>query len=98
MDDQTHLLKEPAFQELLARRSRWRWSFSAIIIGAYLCFALSGMYNKDFFASPFMGLALPWGMAMGLAIIFMSIVFSVVYVRTVNRIESDYRQAIESSS
>jgi uncharacterized membrane protein (DUF485 family) len=62
---------------------------SGLTLGAYLVWAVGGIYFAEAYATPFMGIALPWGMAVGLVIIAMSIVFSIVYVRVVNRLEAE---------
>ena len=47
------------------------------------------MSGSAAYAAPFMGIALPWGMAVGLVIIALSIVLSIAYVRIVNRLEAE---------
>jgi len=89
MGDEAELLRDPAFRKLLTRRSRWRWGLSAVLIGAYLLWGVGGIYFAEAYAAPFFGNALPWGMAVGLLIIAMSIVLAVVYVRVVNRLEAE---------
>jgi uncharacterized membrane protein (DUF485 family) len=89
MGGETELLKDPEFQRLLVRRSRWRWGLSGLLIGAYLVWGIGGIYFAEAYAAPFMGIALPWGMAVGFLIIAMSIVLSMVYVRVVNRLEAE---------
>ena len=89
MGDEAELLHDPDFRRLLTRRSRWRWGLSGFLIGAYLLYGVLGVYFPQRYAAPFMGSALPWGMAMGLLIILLSIVLSILYVQIVNRIESE---------
>jgi len=93
MGDEAELLRDPAFQRLLKVRSRWRWGLSGFLIGAYLVWAVGSIYFAEAYAAPFFGLALPWGMAVGLLIIAMSIVLSMVYVRLVNQFEA--RETLE---
>ena len=82
------LLGDPEFRALLARRARWRWGLSVLLIGAYLAWAVGGLYFPALYARPVAGTAIPQGMAAGILIIVLSIVLSVVYVKTVNRIEA----------
>ena len=89
MTDDSELIRDPDFQKLLRRRARWRWGFSALLIGAYLLYGVLGVYMKDIYAAPFLGSALPVGMALGLAIILASIALSILYVRVVNILESE---------
>ena len=95
MGDRARPSREPAFRRLLLRRSRWRWGLSIFLIGVYLAWAVSGIYATKAYTRPFMGSAIPWGMAMGLMIIVLSIVLAIVYVRVVNRIEADETVRLE---
>jgi len=76
MGDRARPSREPAFRRLLLRRSRWRWGLSIFLIGVYLAWAVSGIYATKAYTRPFMGSAIPWGMAMGLMIIVLSIILS----------------------
>lgn len=89
MGDEAELLRDPAFQRLLTRRSRWRWGLSGFLIVAYLIWGIGGIYFPESYAAPFMGRALPWGITVGLLIIALSIVLSIAYVRIVNRLEAE---------
>ena len=89
MSEAQKLLDDPGFRQLLARRSRLRWSFSAGLIGVYLLWGILGVYLPDAYAAPFFGIALPTGLALGFMIIGLSMILSSVYVRQVNRIEAD---------
>lgn len=77
----------PELASVLRQRSRWRWSLSAILIVAYLAYGIGGVYFPDAYAQPFMGTSLPYGLAFGYAIIFVSIILSAVYVRIANRLD-----------
>ena len=61
MPDAEKMLADPHFQRLLARRSRLRWGFSGILIGAYLSWGILGVYFADAYAAPFFGNTLPTG-------------------------------------
>lgn len=89
MGDEAELLRDPEFRKLLARRSRWRWGMSILLIGAYLIWTVGGIYFADAYGAPFLGMTLPWGMAVGILIIILSIALSIVYVRVINRIEAE---------
>jgi len=80
-------------RRLIARRGLLRWRFSACLIGAYLLWGVCGIYFGDFYAAPFLGIALPTGIAMGFMIIAASMVSAIVYVRVANRIESEHAGA-----
>jgi uncharacterized membrane protein (DUF485 family) len=83
------LVNDPGFRSLLRRRARWRWGMSISLIGAYLVWGVAGIYLPALYSAPFPGSVVPWGMAVGILIIIMSIVASIVYVKVVNRIEAD---------
>jgi len=89
MSDESELLADPEFQRILTLRSRWRWGLSGLLIGAYLLWAVGGIYFPVAYAAPVMGMAIPWGMTVGLVIIALSIVLSIAYVRIVNRLEAE---------
>jgi uncharacterized membrane protein (DUF485 family) len=80
------LLSDPEFRQLLARRSRLRWSLSGVLIAAYVIWALAGLYAQDALGATFMESSLTWGMVFGYLIIAVSIVCSIVYIQMINRI------------
>lgn len=86
MDDDK-LYHDPNFRQALARRSRWRWGLSALLIGAYLLWGVAGIYFRQAYAAPIPGTTIPAGMVAGIVIILLSVVLSIVYVRVVGRIE-----------
>ena len=86
MAQQQEILDDPAFQELLKRRSRMRWTLTGILVGAYLAYGLAGLYAPDALARPFFGAAMTWGLVLGYGIILLGICLSLFYVRYVNRI------------
>ena len=96
MGDDAELLRDPAFQRLLVRRSRWRWGLSGLTIGAYFIWAIAGLYFAEAYGRPLPGTAIPGGIAVGLIIIVLSIVLSIVYVRIVNRLEAGEMSEQES--
>ena len=89
MGERERLIDDPAFRRLLIRRSRWRWGLSGFLIGAYLAWAVGGIYFAQIYAEPLPGSAIPAGIAAGLLIIALSIILSIAYVRIVNRLEAD---------
>ncbi len=89
MADEARLLDDPQFRKLLRQRSRWRWGLSGFVIAAYLVYGITGIYFAEAYAIPFPGTSIPFGMAIGNAIIILSIVMSIAYVRIVNRLEDE---------
>jgi len=88
MDAEADITDDPAFRQLLATRSRIRWVFSTLLIGIYLGFGVAGVYFPQAYATPFMGSSMPWGLAMGFSIIALSVALSIIYIRTINRLEA----------
>lgn len=87
MSDNEKRLSDPAFQHLLKVRNRWRWGLSGLVIGAYLVYSVAGVYFPTAFATPVPGSSIPWGMAIGLLIIALSILLSILYIGIVSKIE-----------
>ena len=87
MADDATLLDDPAFQQLLRRRARWRWGLSGFLIFGYVAYGIAGVFLAEAYSKPFLGMSIPWGMAIGYLIIALSIALSLVYVRVVNRLE-----------
>jgi len=96
MGGESKLVDDPGVQRLLARRHRWRWTLSGLLIGAYFTWAIGGIYFSAAYAVPLPGTAIPRGIAVGLLIIIMSIILSIVYVRIVDRIEAGEISAKDS--
>jgi len=90
MGDFAAIAEDPAFQTLLSKRSRLRWSFSGSLILAYLSYGIVGLQIPETFAGSFLGTAVPWGMALGFFLIGASVVMSLIYVRTINQFEATY--------
>ncbi|MGI9262219.1 MAG: DUF485 domain-containing protein [Woeseiaceae bacterium] len=88
MDAEQNIADDPAFRQLLATRSRIRWGFSILVIGAYLGYGVAGLYFSAGYATPFFGSAMPWGLVMGFGIIALSVALSIIYVRVVGRLEA----------
>lgn len=88
MGDEAALLDDPAFQQLLRKRSRLRWGFSSLIVGAYLAFGIGGLLMPQQYAVLIFNDAISVGLTLGYLIIGASIVSSVVYVRLINRLEA----------
>lgn len=86
MVDAAEILRNPDFQKLLKQRSRWRWGLSGGLVGIYLVYCVAGVYFPDVFARSFLGLSIPWGIALGYLIIALSIVLSILYIRIVGRL------------
>ena len=86
MSDEAEIFRDPEFQQLLKRRSQWRWGLSGGLIGIYLAYCLAGIYFPDAFAHPVPGSSIPWGIALAYLIIAVSVFLSILYIRIVGRL------------
>lgn len=86
MTDEAEIFRDPKFQQLLKRRSQWRWGLSGGLIGIYLAYCLVGIYFPDAFAHPVLGSSIPWGIALAYLIIALSVFLSILYIRIVGRL------------
>jgi uncharacterized membrane protein (DUF485 family) len=87
MTDDTNILHDPEFRQLLKARSRWRWGLSGGLVGSYLVYVLAGIYVPDVYARPFAGSSVPWGVVLGYLLIGLSIGLSMLYVSVVKRLK-----------
>ncbi len=92
--DDVSVLDDPQFQKLLRRRSRWRWGLSGLLITAYLTYSMAGIYASDLLGTKFMNSSISWGIVIGYAIIALSILLSLVYVRVIRRLCSSHTSVI----
>lgn len=90
-------LNNPDFRRLLARRSRLRWSFSSVLVAAYVAWALAGVYAQDALGAGFMESSLTWGIVIGYVIIVASIACSIIYIRIINRLYLSFTLTREES-
>jgi len=86
MGTESDILRDPEFQRLLVRRSRWRWGFSGGLIGMYLVYCLLGVYLPEAFGRPVLGSPITWGIALGYLIIALAVFLSILYIRIVGRL------------
>lgn len=87
-------LRDPEFRKLLARRSRLRWGLSGLLFGAYLLYAMAGLYATDALATPFFDTGVTWGIVSGYGIILLAIGCSLYYVRAVNRLIAPLQRSL----
>ena len=86
MGNELEILRDPEFQKMLARRSRWRWGLSGSLIGLYLAYCLAGIYFADAFARPVFGSSITWVIALGYLIVALAVFLSILYIRVVGRL------------
>ncbi len=87
MDENTEqIINDPAFQDLLAKRSRLRWGLTGMLVVAYISYMLVGVWYPQLLARPFFGTAMSWVMAIAYFIMLLSIVTALYYVRAIGKL------------
>lgn len=80
------MLADPQFQKLLLQRSWLRWGLSLALVVSYLAYSLAGVYASDLLGTGFMGSSISWWIVIGLAIMVLSIVLALAYVRIIRQL------------
>ncbi len=75
---------DPRYQELVARRSRFTWLLTAIMLVVFFGYILLIAFNKEFLARPIGNGATTVGIPIGLGVILIGIALTGVYVRRAN--------------
>jgi uncharacterized membrane protein (DUF485 family) len=75
---------DPRYQELVARRSRFTWLLTTIMLVVFFGYILLIAFNKEFLARPIGGGATTIGIPIGLGVILIGIALTGIYVRRAN--------------
>lgn len=86
MKDEPDILRDPEFQKMLVKRSRWRWGLSSGLIVAYFAYCLAGIYFNEAFSRVVLGTSITLAILLGYLIIAVAIFLSILYVRIVGRL------------
>ncbi len=89
MSAHERILRDPAFHELLGRRSRLRWGMTAFIVSAFLAYGMAGLYASEFMGQRIAGSAITWTIGLGYLLIALAIALALLYVRQINRLTSN---------
>ena len=81
----TRVLRDPRYQELKSRRSRFGWWLALSMMVVYYGFILLVAFNKPFLATRLGEGVTTIGMPIGLGIILFTIAITTIYVRRANR-------------
>ncbi|WP_068827945.1 DUF485 domain-containing protein [Pseudomonas sp. BMS12] len=77
--------ENPRFQELVAKRDRFAWSLSAIMLGLYLAFILLIAFEPQLLGTPLSaGSSTTWGIPLGVGLILSAFVLTGIYVKRAN--------------
>ena len=80
----TRILRDPKYQELKSKRSRFGWWLALAMMVVYYGFILLVAFNKPFLATRLGEGVTTIGMPIGLAVIVFTIVITGIYVRRAN--------------
>ena len=75
---------DPRYRALVARRGRFAWGLTAVVLVAYFGFIALVAFDKPLLARPLAGGATSVGIPVGLGIILLSVALTAVYVRRAN--------------
>jgi uncharacterized membrane protein (DUF485 family) len=91
--DNEAVLRDPAFQALMSKRSRLRWGMTTVMVFVYLVYGFAGLYFPEVMALPSFGTSMPWVMSLGFLITVLSIVLSIAYIHIVGGLAYDAGKA-----
>jgi uncharacterized membrane protein (DUF485 family) len=90
---------DPAFASLVARRTRFRWLLTGLILLAYFGYIGLIAFDKSFLAQPIGGGATSLGIPVGIALIVFTVALTGVYVWRANgEFDRLTREIIERAS
>ncbi|MCU9950490.1 DUF485 domain-containing protein [Pseudomonas solani] len=77
--------ENPRFQELVAKRERFAWILSAIMLGLYLAFILLIAFEPQVLGTKLSpDSSITWGIPIGVGLIVSAFVLTGIYVRRAN--------------
>ena len=87
--------KTPQFKQLVAKRERFAWLLSAIMLGLYVTFILLIAFAPQLLGTPISaGSVTTWGIPMGVGLILSAIILTGIYVYRANGEFDTLNQAI----
>ena len=78
------IMRNPTFGELVASRSRFSWTLSALMLAIYLGFILLVAFGKPLLAQKIGGGTVSLGIVLGLGVIIAAFVLTAAYVVRAN--------------
>ncbi len=80
----SRIRQNPAFQELVRKRTSFAWLLSALMLLIYFGFILLVAFNKPFLATPLGAGVTTVGIPIGVAVIISAFVLTGIYVKRAN--------------
>lgn len=86
MDDTIiqRILKDPQYQELKAKRSRFGWWLTLAMMVVYYGFIMLVAFNKEFLSQRLGDSVITVGIPVGFGVILFTIVITAIYVKRAN--------------
>jgi uncharacterized membrane protein (DUF485 family) len=75
----------PKYQELVAKRTRYGWTLTALMMIVYYGYILLIAFDKELLARRIGNSVITWGIPIGLFVILFTVVITGLYVRRANR-------------
>jgi uncharacterized membrane protein (DUF485 family) len=75
----------PNYQRLVAKRTKFGWTLTALMMIVYYGYILLIAFNKELLARRIGDSVITWGIPIGLFVIVFTIVITGIYVRRANR-------------
>ncbi|MBA1193956.1 DUF485 domain-containing protein [Pseudomonas entomophila] len=97
MNDSIYLSiqNSPRFKELVAKRERFAWLLSAIMLGLYCAFILLIAYGPQVLGTRIAAdSSITWGIPLGVGLILSAFVLTALYVRRANGEFDELNKAI----
>ena len=83
--DPARVMADPRFKTLVARRTSYAWTLSAVMLVTYLGFTLLAAFDKPLMASTPFGGVTSLGIVLGLLVILAALALTGLYVVRANR-------------
>ena len=74
----------PHYQELKAKRSRFAWTLTLIMLAVYYGYILLIAFNKELLSARIGEGVMTWGVPIGFGVIVFTVVITAIYVRKAN--------------
>lgn len=75
----------PKYQQLVAKRTSFGWTLTALMMVVYYGYILLIAFNKEFLATRIGDSVITWGIPIGLFVIVFTVVITGIYVWRANR-------------